>query len=73
MTEYYDIGSLVVVRDPCYDHDVICVVVGIGSAILYDERDNFLYHGYSLTHNNHYYFFDVDIVCHLSGNLLYLT
>ncbi len=63
---YYDIGSLVLVRDPYYDHEVICVIVGIGSAMLFDGQDNILYHGFSFTHNHQYYFFDVDIVCCLS-------
>lgn len=66
MTSHYDIGTLVLVCDPCYKHDVICVIVGIGSAMLYEESENILYHGFSLSHNHEYFFFDVDIVRPLS-------
>ena len=63
---HYNIGTLVLVRDPCYDHDIICVVIGIGTATLFENKDNVLYHGFSLSHNHPYYFFDVDIVKCLS-------
>ena len=68
---YYDIGTLVLVRDPCYDYDVICVIVGIGTAMLHETRDSILYHGFCLNHNHQYYFFDVDIVKCLSINESY--
>ena len=67
MVEYYDIGTLVLVRDPCYEYDVICVVIGVGSAMLFGHRDNILYHGFSLSHNHEYFFFDIDIICCLAG------
>ena len=68
---YYDIGTLVLVRDPCYDNDIICVVVGIGTAMLHETEDSILYHGFSLSHNHQYYFFDVDIVKCLSSGKAY--
>jgi len=63
---YYDIGTLVLVRDPCYDHDIVCVIMGIGTATLHEAEDNILYYGFSLNHSHQYYFFDIDIVCCLS-------
>ena len=66
MVPYYNIGTLVLVRDPFHEHDVICVVVGIGSAMLHGDRDNILYHGYSLSHNHDYFFFDLDVIRCLS-------
>ena len=62
----YDIGTLVLVRDPHYDYDIVCVILGIGTAMLYEDEDNILYYGFSLNHNHQYYFFDVDIVKCLS-------
>ena len=59
---FYDIGTLLRVQDPYHEHDVICVVVGIGTAMLHNNKDNILYHGYSLTHNYDYYFFDIDVI-----------
>ena len=66
MIDYYAIGTLLLVRDPHYDHNIICVVTGIGTAMLYENKDNILYHGFSFNHNHQYYFFDVDVVLCLS-------
>ena len=68
---YYDIGTLVLVRDPCYDHDIVCVILGIGTAMLHENKDNILYYGFSLNHNHQYYFFDVDVVKCLSVDSCY--
>lgn len=63
MITLYEIGTLLVICDP-YDHtDVICVVIGIATVNVFEDRDDILYHGYSLFHNAPYYFFDSDIIC----------
>jgi len=65
MIIYYKIGSLLIVCDPYTHEDVICVVLGIGTVNVFEDRDDVLYHGHSLTHNNPYYFFGSDIICRI--------
>jgi hypothetical protein len=65
MTTLYEIGALLVIRDP-YDYmEVVCVVMGIATVNVYGNEDAVLYHGYSLTHNSQYYFFGSDIICRI--------
>jgi len=66
MHDYYDVGALVLVYDPYCDREIICVIVGVATAMIYEDEDNFLYNSYCLTYNKPYFFFDVDIVSCLS-------
>lgn len=63
MNILYDIGVLVVVRDPYTHEDVICVIVGLATVNIHEDRDGILYRGFSFKHGKPYYFFDSDIIC----------
>ena len=65
MNTLYKTGTLLLVCDPYTHADVICVVMGVCSVNVFEERDDILYHGYSLNDNGSYYFFDTDIVCRI--------
>ena len=59
----YNPGELVVVMD-LYDHtEVICIVLGVASVDVFEDKDDLLYVGHCLSQNKSYYFFDSDIVC----------
>ena len=65
MNILYKTGTLLVVHDPYTRVDIICVVMGICSVNVFAEQDDILYHGYSLSDNDSYYFFETDIVCRI--------
>ena len=65
MTTFYNIGMLLVVRDPYTYEDVLCVVLGIGTVNVFEDSDDVLYHGFSLSHNNPYFFFGSDVICRI--------